>query len=340
MQLKDFDYQLPPGIIAQTPLKKRDASRLLVLGRGDGSMEHSVFRRLPEHLRAGDCLIINDTRVMPARLYGKKETGAQAEVVLLKRLSADEWECIVRPGKRLRKGARVVFSQELSGEITGELDGGNRVIRFFYEGEDFFSVLDRVGLVPLPPYITRKLSDSERYQTVYAREQGSAAAPTAGLHFTPELLDTLRSRGIGIGSVTLHVGLGTFRPVKTRRITDHRMHSEVYALPERTAELVRRTKENGGRVIAVGTTVCRTLESVAREYGHVTAASGQTDLFLYPGCEFRIIDGLITNFHLPQSTLLMLVCAFAGYENTMRAYRTAVEKKYRFFSFGDAMLVL
>lgn len=340
MQLKDFDYQLPPGLIAQTPLKKRDASRLLVLGRGDGSMEHSVFRRLPEHLRAGDCLIINDTRVMPARLYGKKETGAQAEVVLLKRLSADEWECIVRPGKRLRKGARVVFSQELSGEITGELDGGNRVIRFFYEGEDFFSVLDRVGLVPLPPYITRKLSDSERYQTVYAREQGSAAAPTAGLHFTPELLDTLRSRGIGIGSVTLHVGLGTFRPVKTRRITDHRMHSEVYALPERTAELVRRTKENGGRVIAVGTTVCRTLESVAREYGHVTAASGQTDLFLYPGCEFRIIDGLITNFHLPQSTLLMLVCAFAGYENTMRAYRTAVEKKYRFFSFGDAMLVL
>lgn len=340
MQLKDFDYQLPPGIIAQTPLKKRDASRLLVLGRGDGSMEHSVFRRLPEHLRAGDCLIINDTRVMSARLYGKKETGAQAEVVLLKRLSADEWECIVRPGKRLRKGARVVFSQELSGEITGELDGGNRVIRFFYEGEDFFSVLDRVGLVPLPPYITRKLSDSERYQTVYAREQGSAAAPTAGLHFTPELLDTLRSRGIGIGSVTLHVGLGTFRPVKTRRITDHRMHSEVYALPERTAELVRRTKENGGRVIAVGTTVCRTLESVAREYGHVTAASGQTDLFLYPGCEFHIIDGLITNFHLPQSTLLMLVCAFAGYENTMRAYRTAVEKKYRFFSFGDAMLVL
>jgi len=340
MQLKDFDYQLPPGLIAQTPLKKRDASRLLVLGRGDGSMEHSVFRRLPEHLRAGDCLIINDTRVMPARLYGKKETGAQAEVVLLKRLSADEWECIVRPGKRLKKGARVVFAQELSGEITGELDGGNRVIRFFYEGEDFFSVLDRVGLVPLPPYITRKLSDSERYQTVYAREQGSAAAPTAGLHFTPELLDTLRSRGIGIGSVTLHVGLGTFRPVKTRRITDHRMHSEVYALPERTAELVRRTKENGGRVIAVGTTVCRTLESVAREYGHVTAASGQTDLFLYPGCEFRIIDGLITNFHLPQSTLLMLVCAFAGYENTMRAYRTAVEKKYRFFSFGDAMLVL
>jgi len=340
MQLKDFDYQLPPGLIAQTPLKKRDASRLLVLGRGDGSMEHSVFRRLPEHLRAGDCLIINDTRVMPARLYGKKETGAQAEVVLLKRLSADEWECIVRPGKRLKKGARVVFAQELSGEITGELDGGNRVIRFFYEGDDFFSVLDRVGLVPLPPYITRKLSDSERYQTVYAREQGSAAAPTAGLHFTPELLDTLRSRGIGIGSVTLHVGLGTFRPVKTRRITDHRMHSEVYALPERTAELVRRTKENGGRVIAVGTTVCRTLESVAREYGHVTAASGQTDLFLYPGCEFRIIDGLITNFHLPQSTLLMLVCAFAGYENTMRAYRTAVEKKYRFFSFGDAMLVL
>lgn len=340
MELKDFDYQLPPELIAQTPLEKRDASRLLVLRRGDGSMEHSVFHRLPEYLKAGDCLIINDTRVMPARLYGKKETGAQVEVVLLKRLGSDEWECMVRPGKRLKKGARIVFSQELSGEIMGELEGGNRVIRFSCEGKDFFSVLDRVGIVPLPPYITRKLEDSERYQTVYAREKGSAAAPTAGLHFTPELLETLHSMGIEIGNVTLHVGLGTFRPVKTQHITDHHMHSESYVLPEKTAELINRTKENGGRVIAVGTTVCRTLESVARDYGHITAASGQTDLFLYPGCEFRVIDGLITNFHLPQSTLLMLVCAFSGYENTMRAYRTAVEEKYRFFSFGDAMLIL
>lgn len=340
MQLKDFDYRLPPSLIAQTPLERRDSSRLLVLGRGDGAITHSVFHRLPEYLRAGDCLIVNDTRVMPARLYGRKETGAQAEVVLLKRLKDDEWECIVRPGKRLRSGARVVFSEKLSGEIIGELNGGNRVIRFFYGGTDFFSVLERVGLMPLPPYITEKLEDGERYQTVYAKEKGSAAAPTAGLHFTPELLDTLRAKGVGIGHITLHVGLGTFRPVKTQHITDHRMHSEAYTLPGETAALVRRTKENGGRVIAVGTTVCRTLESVAREYGQITAASGQTALFLYPGCGFRVIDGLITNFHLPQSTLLMLVCAFAGYENAIRAYRTAVEQKYRFFSFGDAMMIL
>lgn len=339
MQLHDFYYDLPPRLIAQTPLARRDASRFLLLNRRTGETGHSVFSRIAEYLRAGDCLIVNDTRVMPARLYGRKETGAQAEVVLLKRRGTDLWECIVRPGKRLKPGVRLVFSEELSGEITEELAGGNRLIRFFYEG-DFFSVLHRVGLVPLPPYITEKLSDGERYQTVYAKKEGSAAAPTAGLHFTPELLAALAGQGVAVGHVTLHVGTGTFRPVKTRRITDHIMHSEEYVLPRETAELIGRTKENGGRVIAVGTTVCRTLESVAREYGRVTAASGQTSLFLYPGCEFHVTDGLITNFHLPQSTLLMLVCAFAGMENTMRAYRAAVESEYRFFSFGDAMLII
>lgn len=344
MQKSDFFFDLPAELIAQTPAEKRDESRLLCLDRKAGSVCHNHFYRLADLLRAGDLLVMNDSRVLPARLLGEKiPTGAAIEFLLLERKSMDTWEILVRPGRKASVGARFSFGNGLlTGEITEVLDEGNRLARFEYDG-DFHGILERIGRMPLPPYITAKLEDNERYQTVYARELGSAAAPTAGLHFTPELLDKLRGKGVNTAFVTLHVGLGTFRPVKAENIEDHKMHSEHYHLPQSTAELINKTKANGGRVIAVGTTSCRTLESAAQrlEPGEtLTENEGYTDIFITPGYEFKLIDGLVTNFHLPESTLIMLVSAFAGYENTMQAYRCAVEDKYRFFSFGDAMLII
>ena len=341
MKTHDFYFDLPQELIAQTPLERRDGSRLLVLDKKTGAVEHRHFYDLPEYLRPGDCLILNNSRVLPARLLGHRLPGGGAcEILLLIDRGDNVWECLVRPGKKLRKGARVSFGDgELTAEIAEELPDGNRLVRFEYEGI-FLEVLERLGKMPLPPYIKEELQDQERYQTVYSKVNGSAAAPTAGLHFTPDLLERVQAMGVKVGYVTLHVGLGTFRPVKEDDIADHKMHTEWYAVSEETARRINETKAAGHRVIAVGTTSCRTLESVAQKYGEIRACSGDTDIFLYPGREFKAIDGLITNFHLPESTLIMLVSAFYGYEKTMAAYKTAVEEKYRFFSFGDAMLIL
>ncbi len=339
MKKSDFYYDLPQELIAQTPISERDHSRLLCLDRKSGAMEHHMFYDLPSMLRKGDCLVVNDSRVLPARLLGRRTTGGISELVLLRELGDDRWECLCRPGKKLREGAEIIFGNgELRATIEEILPGGNRCVRFQYQGI-FLEVLDRLGKMPLPPYIKEELEDRERYQTVYSRELGSAAAPTAGLHFTPELLGQIRGMGIPVCPVTLHVGLGTFRPVKEDEIEDHAMHSEFCTVPEKTAEEVNRCHRNGGRVIAVGTTSCRTLESFTDEDGTLRSASGWTDIFIYPGYRFRCIDALITNFHLPESTLIMLVSALAGREQVLHAYETAVEMRYRFFSFGDAMFI-
>ena len=340
MKTSDFYYELPQELIAQDPLSDRSASRLMVLQADSDEPVHRHFYDLPDYLHAGDCLVINDTRVIPARLYGTREgTGALIEILLLKREQGDVWECLVRPGKKARPGTRIIFGDGvLTGEILDIVEDGNRKIHFVYEGI-FEEILDRLGEMPLPPYITHRLEDRERYQTVYAKHEGSAAAPTAGLHFTPELLEKIRQMGVEIVHVTLHVGLGTFRQVKVEDVTAHHMHSEYYSIEAEEAEKINLTRRRGGRIIAVGTTSCRTLESAADENGMIHAGSGWTDIFIYPGYRFKAIDCLITNFHLPESTLLMLVSAFAGRERILKAYRTAVEERYRFFSFGDAMFL-
>ncbi len=341
MDLHDFYYELPRELIAQDPLEDRSGSRLLVLNRSTGETEHHIFRESREYLRPGDCLVVNDTKVIPARLIGSREgTGAKIEVLLLKRRADDVWETLVKPGKKARPGVRLCFGDGLlRGEVLEVVEDGNRLIRFTYEGI-FEEILDRLGQMPLPPYITHQLKDRNRYQTVYAKHDGSAAAPTAGLHFTPELLDEIRKKGVEIAKVTLHVGLGTFRPVKVDEITDHHMHSEFYVVEEEQARIINETRAGGGRIIAVGTTSCRTLESAADEDGVLRAGSGWTDIFIYPGYEFRLTDCLITNFHLPESTLLMLVSALAGRERILKAYEAAVKERYRFFSFGDAMFII
>ena len=340
MKKSDFYYDLPQELIAQHPSEQRDHSRLLVVDRITGELQHQHFYDIVDELREGDCLILNDTKVLPARIFGvKEETGAHVEFLLLKDKGGDNWEVIAGPGKRAKPGTRFTFENGLMcAEVLDVLEGGNRLVHFTYDG-NFYEVLDQIGQMPLPPYITEKLNDQSRYQTVYSEHLGSAAAPTAGLHFTTDLLRRIREKGVAIGKVTLHVGLGTFRPVKVDDITAHTMHSEHYVLPQETADLINKTKANGGRVIAVGTTSCRTLESVATFRGKIEAAEGNTDIFIYPGYEFKCIDALITNFHLPESTLIMLVSAFCGYENTMHFYKVAVEEKYRFFSFGDACFI-
>ena len=340
MKTSDFYYELPQELIAQEPIAERSSSRLLVLDRNTGSVEHRIFRDIKEYLRCGDCLVLNDTRVMPARLLGVKEgTGGSIEFVLMKNISGDLWEVILRPGKRAKPGARFVFGDGLlRAEIIDVVEGGNRIARFEYDGI-FHEVLDKVGIVPLPPYITKKLDDAERYQTVYSRYMGSAAAPTAGLHFTRGLLEDLKNSGIYIVYLTLHVGLGTFRPVKTENIEYHVMHSEVYYLSKEAAYTINKARAEGGRIIAVGTTSCRVLETVSSDEGIVSPLSGSTDIFIYPGYRFKAVDAMITNFHLPESTLLMLVSAFAGRERILSAYSSAVEQRYRFFSFGDAMFI-
>ena len=337
----DFYFELPPELIAQEPLRDRSASRLLVLNKDTGETEHHVFRDILSYLNPGDALVLNDTKVIPARLLGHKaDTGAAVEVLLLKRRDKDIWETLVKPGKKCRAGARLVFGEGLlSGEVLETVEEGNRLIRFSYDGI-FEEVLDKLGEMPLPPYITHKLRDRERYQTVYARYEGSAAAPTAGLHFTEELLKKIEDKGVRIVYVTLHVGLGTFRPVKAENILEHHMHSEYYRVTEEAADTVNRVKAAGGRIFCVGTTSCRTLESAADESGKLRAGCGNTDIFIYPGYRFKVLDALITNFHLPESTLVMLVSALAGRERVLAAYREAVREKYRFFSFGDAMLIL
>ena len=339
MKTKDFDYYLPEELIAQTPLEKRDESRLMCLDKETGELSHHHFYELPDFLNPGDCLILNNSRVLPARLLGQRLPGGGAcEVLLLIDRGDKTWECIVRPGKHLRKGAKMRFANgELKAEVVDVLPDGNRMVKFDFEGI-FLEVLEHLGKMPLPPYIKEELQDQERYQTVYSKVNGSAAAPTAGLHFTPELLEKIQAKGVNIGYVTLHVGLGTFRPVKAEDITQHQMHSEHYHMPKETADLINRTKAAGGRVICVGTTSCRTVESVAAT-GEICERTGDTSIFIYPGYTFKCMDGLITNFHLPESTLIMLVSAFAGYENTMHAYKIAVEERYRFFSFGDAMFI-
>ena len=336
----DYYFDLPRELIAQDPLEDRSSSRLLVMDRNTGEVTHGTFRDILRYLHPGDALILNDTKVIPARLLGEREgTGASIEILLLKRMEKDVWECLVRPGKKLRPGARAVFGDgSLKAEILEVVEGGNRLVRFEFEGI-FEEVLDRLGEMPLPPYITHKLKDRGRYQTVYARYEGSAAAPTAGLHFTPELLDEVRALGVQTDFVTLHVGLGTFRPVKVDDVEQHTMHTEWYNVPEETADLINRTHQAGGRVICVGTTSCRTVESAADENGIVHAGSDDTSIFIYPGYHFKTMDGLITNFHLPESTLIMLVSAFAGREHVLKAYEEAVRERYRFFSFGDAMFI-
>lgn len=340
MNTSDFFYDLPENLIAQHPAEQRDRSRLMVVHKDTGELEHRVFCELEELLKPGDCLIMNDSRVLPARIFGEKQgSGSVNEFLLLNQLEPCVWETITRPGKRAKEGSLFSFGDGcMIGEVIEVKPDGNRVVRFKCDGE-FFATLDKIGQMPLPPYITEKLSDKERYQTVYARQIGSAAAPTAGLHFTLELLDRLKKKGVRCGYVTLHVGLGTFRPVKVENVTEHKMHSEHYHLPAETAELINRTKREGGRVISVGTTSCRTLESCAEQGRELEEKEGWTDIFIYPGYKFKVIDALITNFHLPESTLIMLVSAFAGYDVTMNAYKKAVEEKYRFFSFGDAMFI-
>ena len=340
MKTSDFFYDLPEQLIAQTPLENRQNSRLLALNKADGSVQHTSFFELKKYLKKGDCLVLNNTRVLPARIYGVREdTGAVVEFVLLKQKEINVWECLAGPGKKAKTGHNFKFSDKLSATVADVLENGNRILNFSADGE-FYSVLDEVGQMPLPPYIKEKLEDKERYQTVYSKELGSAAAPTAGLHFTKELLKEIKQMGVNIAYVTLHVGLGTFRPVKVEDVTEHKMHSEQYFVSKEAADTINTTKANGGRVICVGTTSCRTIESVAQKYGEIKECSGDTEIFIYPGYEFKCMDGLITNFHLPESTLIMLVSAFAGYDNTMNAYNTAVEEKYRFFSFGDAMLII
>lgn len=340
MKTSDFYYDLPKELIAQTPLEPRDSSRLLVLGRESGNIVHKHFYDIIDYLNPGDLLVCNDSRVLPARIFGiKDETGARVEFLLLKQISGNKWETLCKPGKKAREGAKFIFGDGIMTATVAEVkDDGNRIVDFECE-DNIFSALDRIGQMPLPPYITEELKDKERYQTVYSHELGSAAAPTAGLHFTIELMEKIKAKGINIAYVTLHVGLGTFRPVKVDDVTKHKMHSEHYEIPEETARLINETKKNGQRVIAVGTTSCRTLESVASFYGEIKPCDGFTDIFIYPGYEFKVLDGLITNFHLPESTLIMLVSAFAGYDNIMNAYKVAVEEKYRFFSFGDAMFI-
>lgn len=338
MKKSDFYYDLPKELIAQHPIEPRNASRLMIFHKDSGDVEHKVFSDLSDYLKPGDCLILNNTRVLPARLFGTRvDTGAVVEFVLLKHQSADLWECIAGPGKKAKIGCEFSFSDKLKAVVKDVKDDGNRIVEFVYDGE-FYSILDEVGNMPLPHYITAELEDKERYQTVYSKELGSAAAPTAGLHFTNEMLDSLKQNGVNIGYVTLHVGLGTFRPVKVDDIKDHKMHSEHYHIPAETAELINKTKAEGGRVICVGTTSCRTVESAAQN-GEICECSGDTSIFIYPGYKFKCMDAIITNFHLPESTLIMLVSAFAGYENTMNAYKIAVEEEYRFFSFGDAMFI-
>lgn len=341
MLKSEFYYDLPEELIAQEPIFPRDASRLLHLNRVSGEVTDGTFRDILDTLQAGDCLVLNDSRVMPARLYGnRKGTGAAVELLLLKNRGNDVWEVLAGPGKKAKPGNVLVFGGGLlEAEVLEVIEDGNRLVKFRYEGT-FFEVLDQIGQMPLPHYIKKELEDKERYQTVYAKERGSAAAPTAGLHFTPELMEEVKAKGVDIAYVTLHVGLGTFRPVKADNILDHKMHTEHYALTAENAEKINRAKANGGRVIAVGTTSCRTLESIGMTDGKIEAAEGFTDIFIYPGYTFKVLDGLLTNFHLPESTLIMLVSAFAGYENTMAAYHHAVEERYRFFSFGDAMLIV
>lgn len=341
MKTSDFFYDLPEELIAQDPLEERTASRLLVLNRETGAIEHKIFSDVIDYLNEGDCLVINNTRVIPARLIGEKEgTGGKVEVLLLKRRANDVWETLVKPGKKLKPGAKITFGDgRLRAEVLEVVEEGNRLVIFHYEGI-FEEILDSLGEMPLPPYITHKLEDKEMYQTVYAKFDGSAAAPTAGLHFTKELLNKIEEKGIKIASITLHVGLGTFRPVKVDDVNNHHMHTEWYEVNAEAADIINETKRNGGRVICVGTTSCRTIESVADEKGYMKAKTGETDIFIYPGYKFKVMDGLITNFHLPESTLVMLVSAFAGKENVLAAYETAVKERYRFFSFGDAMILI
>lgn len=342
MKIDLFDFDLPEELIAQTPLPNRDASRLMVLDKKTGEIRHETFRNILSYLHEGDCLVLNDTRVMPARLYGEKEdTGANIEVLLLKQLEGDRWETLVKPAKRVKIGTNITFGDgRLKATCVDTLEHGGRILEFSYQGI-FYEVLEQLGEMPLPPYIKEKLDDPERYQTVYAREVGSAAAPTAGLHFTEQLLDDIRAKGVHIAFITLHVGLGTFRPVNVENIEEHDMHAEFYQMTEETARLLNEVRQQGGRIIAVGTTSTRTLETIASKHNGVfVAESGWTDIFIYPGYEFKAIDGLVTNFHLPKSTLIMLVSALAGRENILRAYNVAVKERYRFFSFGDAMLII
>ena len=339
MKKSDFYFDLPQELIAQEPQQRRDHSRLLVIGRNSGRLEHKHFYDLPAYLYPGDCLVLNDSKVLPARIYGVREgTGARVEFLLLNDRGGDEWECIAGPGKKAREGSRFDFGGVLRGEVLSVLENGNRLVRFSYEGI-FLEKLERIGEMPLPHYITHELKDPERYQTVYAKYDGSAAAPTAGLHYTPELLEAILEKGVRIAYITLHVGIGTFRPVKTENIEDHQMHYEHYSISAEAAAAINETKKNGGRIVCTGTTCCRTLESAADENGYVKPCSDRTNIFIYPGYRFRCIDALITNFHLPESTLIMLVSAFCGRENTLRAYQTAIDMKYRFFSFGDATLI-
>ena len=339
MKVDIFDYELPQELIAQTPAEKRDSSRLLMLNKSTGEIEHGHFTDIKSKLRPGDCLVLNNTRVIPARLIGQRSNGGEAELLLLRRIDTYSWETMVRPGKKLRTGKEIVFGDgKLKGTITEELENGNRVVRFEFDGI-LEEVLNELGEMPLPPYITEKLADKERYQTVYSKYEGSAAAPTAGLHFTNELLGEIAQEGVKIVYLTLHVGIGTFRPVKADNVEEHSMHSEVYNIPEEAAKIINETKQAGGRIIAVGTTSTRTLESASDENGVLHSGSGSTNIFIYPGYKFKMTDALITNFHLPKSTLIMLVSALAGYENTMNAYKVAVRERYRFFSFGDAMFI-
>ena len=339
MKTSDFNFELPPELIAQTPIEKRDASRLLVLNKETGEVEHKHFYDLPSFLKPGDCLVLNNSRVLPARLFGRRSGGGACEVLLLIDRGEKVWECLVRPGKKLRVGAKISFGDgQLTAEVVGETEGGNRLVRFDYEGI-FLETLERLGKMPLPPYIKEELEDSERYQTVYSKVVGSAAAPTAGLHFTEDLLNKVQSMGVKVCYVTLHVGLGTFRPVKAENLDEHEMHSEYCVISQETADTINQTKREGGRVICVGTTSCRTIESWANDDGTMEAKAGWTNIFIYPGYKFKVLDCLITNFHLPESTLIMLVSALAGREKVMNAYEIAVREQYRFFSFGDAMFI-